>query len=91
MKSKYIIIEMNKTEMPLVFSPFLSHEDVVVAGQKNVKSAGYCELDVAGKWAVSGESVSLKLHARPQDTEILNAHLSDTFKLHSAKRTATTR
>ena len=73
MKSKYIIVKCSGMEVPLVFSPMLLHAEV--AGNNNVRSAGYCELNAAGKWIVSGESTSLNLSARPQDAKILNTHL----------------
>ena len=73
MKAKYIILKKDRTEVPLVFSQMLLHRDV--AGKSRVISAGFCELAVDGKWRVGGHSVSLKLNARPQDAEILNAHL----------------
>jgi hypothetical protein len=73
LKSKYIIIELAGVEVPLVFSEFLTHEEA--AGRHKVQSAGFCELDAAGKWVTSGQSVSLRLVARPQDDEILNTHL----------------
>jgi hypothetical protein len=73
MKLKYIIIQHAGMEVPLVFSRFLQHGDV--AGTRKIESAGFCELDASGKWVVVGESTSLNLKVRPQDSEILNAHL----------------
>ena len=58
----------------VVFTPFLLHHEV--AGARNVKSAGYCELDVNGNWIVGGRSESLGLNARPQDVVILNEIIS---------------
>lgn len=72
MKFKYIIVELDEMELPLIFSPFLSHGDISITRGNSVKSAGYCELDGAGKWITSGQSVSLQLNARPQDSDILN-------------------
>jgi len=69
MKSKYIIIEHDGMEAPVVFSPVLLHEDV--AGNSKVKSAGFCKLDVNGNWTAAGNSVSLNCGARPQDVKIL--------------------
>ena len=73
MKSKYIIVKHAGMEIPIVFSPLLLHTEV--AGKKQVRSAGFCKLDAAGKWIVGGQSVSLALNARRQDAEILNTHL----------------
>ena len=72
-RSKYIIIKHAGTEVPVVFSPVLSHKQM--AGMTEVESAGYCELDIAGLWVAGGSSDSLGLSSRPQDTDILNAYL----------------
>jgi hypothetical protein len=72
-RSKYIIIKHAGGEVPLVFSPLLSHEHV--AGMREVLSAGYCRRDAAGRWTASGGSESLGLKARPQDADILNERL----------------
>ena len=83
MKFKYIIVEVDERELPLIFSSFLSHEDVLVTGMDGVKSAGYCELGPKGKWIASGQSVSLRLFSRPQDSEILNAQANSAGSLTS--------
>ncbi len=75
MKSKYVIIELEGMEVPLVFPRYLLHENVAMSLKNNIRSAGFCELNLAGKWVASGQSVSLTLSARPQDTEILNTLL----------------
>ena len=75
MKSKYIIIEFDGVEVPLVFSRYLQHEHMAQLAGTNVLSAGFCKLDPAGRWVTDGESVSLKMNVRPQDAQILNAHL----------------
>jgi hypothetical protein len=75
MKSKYIIVGLGGMEVPLIFSPFLQHEDVALAIRNKVYAAGFCELDSAGKWITSGKSVSLELDARQEDAAILNEHL----------------
>ncbi len=81
MKFKYIIVEVDEIELPLIFSPFLSHEDVSITRMKALKSAGYCDLDATGKWSVSGQSVSLQLGARPADAEILNSQVNHVRRL----------
>ena len=78
MKSKYIIVELEGMEVPLVFSRFLQHEGVAGAIPNKVCSAGFCELGPNGKWITSGESVSLNLDARQQDAKILNEHVGIT-------------
>jgi len=72
-RSKYMIIKHAGREVPLVFSPLLSHKQV--AGTAEVESAGYCELDIAGLWVTGGRSDSLELSSRPQDADILNERL----------------
>ena len=72
-KSKYVIVRIDETEVPIVFSWFLKHEAVAKVSQ--VTSAGYCTLTGGGKWIVGGWSDSLKLGARPEDAEILNTRL----------------
>ena len=72
-RSKYIIIKHAEWEVPLVFSPLLSHKHV--AGTAEVESAGYCQLDIAGRWITGGGSDSLELSSRPQDADILNGCL----------------
>ena len=72
-RSKYIIIKHAEEEVPLVFSPLLSHKQV--AGMTKVESAGYCQLDITGRWVTGGWSDSLDLSARPQDADILNERL----------------
>jgi hypothetical protein len=77
-KSKYIIVELEGMEVPLVFSRFLQHEDVAGAIPNKVCSAGFCELSSVGIWITSGVSVSLNLDAREQDAKILNEHVGTT-------------
>jgi hypothetical protein len=72
-RSKYIIIKHAGMEVPVVFSPVLSHKQV--AGMTEVESAGYCKLDIAGRWVAGGSSVTLGLSSRPQDAGILNVCL----------------
>jgi len=72
-RSKYIIIKQAGMEVPVVFSPVLSHKQM--AGMTKVESAGYCQLDIAGRWVAGGSSDSLDLSARPQDADILNERL----------------
>jgi hypothetical protein len=73
MKFKYIIIKHAEMEVPLVFSRLLQHSEVGV--ESEIRSAGFCELNTAGKWVVGGQSVSLDLKPRPQDSVILNAYM----------------
>ncbi len=91
MKSKYIIVELEGMEVPLVFSRFLQHEDVASAISNKVCSAGFCELSSVGTWITSGVSVSLNLDTREQDTKILNEHVGATsLPHHSSLKSALT-
>jgi len=73
LKAKYVIIQHEGEELPVVFAQQLLHRSV--AGANQVKAAGFCELLTTGQWIASGASTSLSLSARPQDAEILNRHL----------------
>jgi hypothetical protein len=69
MKIKYIIVKKGGMEVPVVFPEVLLHHEV--AGKGQVMAAGFCTLN-AGKWRVSGHSLSLNLGVRSQDAELLN-------------------
>jgi hypothetical protein len=73
-KSKYIIVSQHDLEVPVVFCPLFNHKDVKVWG--NVVSAGFCNKDpLTGKLQAFGESVSLGIKSRSEDTDILNRYL----------------
>ena len=87
---KYVIVEDMGLELPIVFSPILSHFDVV-NHLKNFKgckvvSAGECtprclKGDNTRTWGCWGQSVTLKIKSRNEiDEEILDKH----FNLHSS-------
>ena len=73
--SKYVVFELQGLEVPVVFSPLITHKDVRV-GDAKVVSAGFCDIDENGNYFVWGESVSLEKKCRPQDVDLLNALLS---------------
>ena len=79
-KSKYVIFEYDGEEAVVVFSPFIQHLEM--AGDYKIKSAGFCELNVDGRWMVSGASESLECRSKPQDVEILNHHLLSKRPVH---------
>jgi len=72
-KAKYIIVERNEMDIPIVFSPFLQHADVA-RGLRNLVSAGFCSKTSNG-WECWGGSVSLQINSRPVDAMILNKTL----------------
>ena len=74
MKSKYIIIDRDGLEYPIVFNPILGHDSFISFNIKAV-SAGFCQLGEDGKWVAWGKSVALKLNSRPEDEKILNTFL----------------
>lgn len=73
---KYIIIDKDGIELPIVFEGnILTHNEVVPFWFKeNVVSAGFCHHD-GGDWYCSGESVSLNKKSRREDSAILNRFL----------------
>jgi hypothetical protein len=73
MRAKYVIVKKGSIEVPMVFSEMLLHAEM--AAKHKPVSAGFCELTENGRWRVAGQSTSLNLNARPQDADILNAHL----------------
>lgn len=62
---KYIIVSQHDLEMAIIFDEILSHR--WVANDRPVVSAGMCNKQGVA-W---GESVTLGIKSRPQDTEIL--------------------
>ena len=90
MKSKYLIIELSGMESPLVISSFFSHETMAMSVRAKIRSAGLCELDSTGRWTANGQSLSLKLEARPQDAMILNDELGPSFLPIKQARTPST-
>lgn len=71
---KYIIFDSNGLEIPVIFSPLISHEEIKYGFNKPI-SAGFCSFSAfEGKVFCFGKSVSLKLNSRPEDSEILTKH-----------------
>ena len=75
MKLKYVMLEERRTgfEIPLLFPASTSH-DVFYASVQNMGallSAGFCDVDGEGNWTAFGESISLKIKSRPQDSKIM--------------------
>lgn len=68
--SKYLIIESDGLENPIVFSPMFSHAQIGVG--KKVVGAGFCYRQDDGSFCAYGESISLGIGSRSQDTKILN-------------------
>ena len=68
---KFIIVEERGLEQGIIFSEILSHKEV--AGCKTVISGGFCSIFFNEEMKIQcwGESVSLRIKARPQDGDVL--------------------
>lgn len=72
--SKYVIVDTHGIEVPILFSPLLSHTDVIGAGHR-VVSAGFCQQNADGSFSTYGKSVMLGVVSRPKDAEIIRDNL----------------
>ncbi|HPM74280.1 MAG TPA: hypothetical protein PLA71_00995 [Saccharofermentans sp.] len=72
-KHKYIIMQVQGSELPILFHPVISHD--LIGCSSNVISAGFCSMNVEeGKNSVAcyGNSVSLNVESRGEvDEEII--------------------
>jgi len=78
---KYVIIEQNNCEMPIIFPTELQHStfqhlNPIAAGEVTFYGADEplphaCCCENAIRVGAFGKSVSLGLHSRPQDTELI--------------------
>ena len=76
--TKYIIVERNGNEIPVLFSASINHCDMRVG---KVVSAGFCQVFTGtGAKDVSvccfGKSESLNIEARREDKEIIERELN---------------
>ncbi len=73
---KYIIFDQNGLELPVVFPEMIGHDSMKnVFGNCPVVSAGFCRFhaqDVGVVIACWGESVSLGVKSRLEDSEVLS-------------------
>jgi hypothetical protein len=69
-KMKYIIIDKF---MPVIFSEGIKHRDL--GHGLNVTSAGFCRFDDENQIHAYGESISLNLSSKPEDSEIIQKFL----------------
>jgi len=77
--TKYIIVDQEGIELPVIFPHLINHSDMRHAGK--VVSAGFCQMYATdGENTVSvcvfGKSESLKLESRPEDKEIIEEWLN---------------
>lgn len=75
-QAKYIIVDKEGIEIPIVFSSLLLHNNVALALGYKVVSAGLCEI-MNDSYNTFGESFSLGVKSRgKEDADILNRHLN---------------
>lgn len=73
-KMKYIIFNRSGLEVPLIFPTTVNHIEIAqrIGMVFKVVSAGQCSVGNDGKIYCWGESISLKVKSREEDTEIIN-------------------
>lgn len=73
---KYIIVDRNGIELPIVFNETIMQHDQVYPREKQawIVSAGFCR-HTNNAWWCWGESISLKKKSRPEDSAILQKFL----------------
>jgi hypothetical protein len=71
---KYIIVDNEGIELPIIFNEIMNHKDI--AGDKEVISAGFCRFIKYGDVDVScwGKSISLKKESRGEIDEKIILH-----------------
>lgn len=72
-KHKYIIIDNDLAEIAIIFPSLIQHHCVSI-GFDNVVAAGYVNTTT---WECWGESASLGITSRPEDSEILKRQFHD--------------
>lgn len=70
---KYVIKREQGIEVPIVFSSLITHSSICNRG--SIVSAGFCVIDGYDRTQCYGESTSLGLKSRPEDTSILKRNL----------------
>ena len=75
---KYIIVDWNGLEVPLIFPCFWKHDDFArnYWGMGPVVSAGFLKQDDCGNLYTTGRSDSLGVKSRPEDLEIITRQLT---------------
>ena len=75
---KYIIIELMGFQVPIIFSPLLSHDDFCGSFGGTTTSAGFVDIDLeTGKLYCFGKSLSLGKKSRPEDEEIIRREINN--------------
>lgn len=73
--AKYIIVERDGLEFPILFHRDLQHSEVLSPKAGKPVSAGFYQFIAADLILAGGESTTLKLRARLQDADIIKRHL----------------
>ena len=68
---KYIVIDDDGIEKPIIFTGLDQHGDIALKMGKEVISAGFIAPHDNGMLCY-GESISLKIKSRPEDTKMIN-------------------
>jgi len=70
---KYIIVKHHDIEMAILFDEILTHKQV--AGDRHVVAAGNCN----SKGDAYGNSISLGINGRPEDSAIIKQSIARTI------------
>jgi len=83
---KYVVVKTEFDDLvPIIFPETIPHRTIPKESYNHTAvSAGFCALK-QGKWVAYGESIGLKLKSRPEDTDLLNRHFSDTDTKHEVE------
>jgi len=68
---KYIMVEQNELDCPVLFPPWIEHDNMALKFRGKVLSAGFVAQNDLGEIYTHGKSTSLKVSSRPEDTEII--------------------
>ena len=76
-KSKYIIVDNANGIIPVVFTELATHKDVARGSMPGtILGAGFCSINVDGRYDCYGESTSLNVKSRgEEDSRLLNKFL----------------
>lgn len=68
---KFLIYEDTGLELPIVFCDVTTHSTMANMINKKIVSAGFCSV-VDGNWVAYGDSISLGLKARKEDSNLID-------------------
>jgi len=78
-KAKYIIVANSTIELPYVFPELVKHSDLARLVTKDttltVVGAGFCHVSNTGSYECYGDSSSLGVKSREEDSDLLNRML----------------